>query len=45
MAEDQAQRDAAWCVMLQQPALMDNVPLESMLVVLDVGYLHQTTCT
>ena len=40
LAEDGEPRAAAWCTMLQQPALMEELPLESAPAVLDVGYLH-----
>ena len=45
LVEHQARRDAAWCVMLQQSALTDKVPVESALALLDVGYPHGTTST
>ena len=30
----------AWCAILEQPTLLEEVPLESAQAVLDVGYLH-----
>ena len=38
MAEDDEKRDDAWCTMLEQPHLIEEVPVHTTQAVLNIGY-------